>query len=179
MIVNGTVVTTDIDVNIAKKDGGTYPGSRVSYRDETGKLVEQAFHNNAFKFNPSLKNIVTSLKPGDNISITKEKEGEYWNVKAIAKTERGFTTDKVDVVAALQPKASPKSTYETPEERANRQVLIVRQSSVSSAVALLASNGGKKNTAAEAIAVAKEFEAYVFGLDPVSVSEETNEDDIL
>ena len=61
------------------------------------------------------------------------------------------------------PTASPKSTYETSEERAARQVMIVRQSSISSAVALLAANGGKKNTAEEVLNIAKEFEAYVMG----------------
>lgn len=56
---------------------------------------------------------------------------------------------------------SPKSTYETAEERAKRQIMIVRQSSISSAVALLAANGGKKNTTEEVLNVAREFENYV------------------
>jgi hypothetical protein len=58
---------------------------------------------------------------------------------------------------------SPKSTYETPEERAKKQVYIVRQSSISNAVDLL-SVGQKSPPAIEAvIEAAKQFEDYVFG----------------
>lgn len=60
--------------------------------------------------------------------------------------------------------ASPKSTYETPEERAKKQVYIVRQSSVNAAIALLKTD--KRVPAKEEIAdTAQFFEAYVFGND--------------
>jgi hypothetical protein len=51
------------------------------------------------------------------------------------------------------------SNYETKEERAQRQILIVRQSSLSSAVELL----GPGKSVDDVINVAKQFEAYVFG----------------
>jgi hypothetical protein len=67
-------------------------------------------------------------------------------------------------IAGKPAAASPRSTYETPEERAQRQILIVRQSSLSSAVALL-TTGAKTAPSAQAVVdVAKEFEAYVFGV---------------
>jgi ABC-type phosphate transport system substrate-binding protein len=59
--------------------------------------------------------------------------------------------------------AAPRSNYETPEERAKKQVYIVRQSSISNAVDLL-SVGQKSPPAIEAvIEAAKQFEDYVFG----------------
>jgi hypothetical protein len=59
--------------------------------------------------------------------------------------------------------ASPKSTYETPEERAVKQVYIVRQSNLSTAVAAL-SVGAKTAPTPEAIIdMAKRFEEHVFG----------------
>jgi len=70
----------------------------------------------------------------------------------------GLSTNKAAI--------GPKSTYETPEERAQRQILIVRQSSVSAAVATL-SVGAKAVKPADVIAVAKEYEAYVFGIGDV------------
>ncbi len=58
-----------------------------------------------------------------------------------------------------------KSTYETPEERARRQVYIVRQSAINAAVAFLkdtpASAAGFHVT--DVLNVAKQFEDYVFG----------------
>lgn len=157
MKVNGVVVSVEIDVQVAKKDGGSYPGSRLSYRDDSGKLTEQAFHNNAFKFNAALKNSLQSLKPGDKIVIEKEKKGDFWNVMGI--TIAGEGGGVVESTTKLV--ASPKSTYETPDERAQKQVYIIRQSSVGHAVELLAANGGKKNTPKEVIEVAKTFENYV------------------
>ena len=67
-------------------------------------------------------------------------------------------------MATSKPSTSPKSTYETPEERAKRQVLIVRQSSLSSAIELLKTDK-KSPTVPEVLQVAKQFEAYVFGND--------------
>jgi hypothetical protein len=56
-----------------------------------------------------------------------------------------------------------KSTYETPEERARKQVYIVRQSSIANAIAYYKDNNA--GTVANILALSKEFEAYVFGTD--------------
>lgn len=59
--------------------------------------------------------------------------------------------------------ASPKSTYETPEERAVKQIYIVRQSNIASAINLL-SVGAKSAPPVDAVLeVAKQLEAHVFG----------------
>ena len=50
------------------------------------------------------------------------------------------------------------SNYETAEERARRQVYIIRQSSLGTAVELLGSGA----SVADVINTAKQFEAYVF-----------------
>ena len=56
------------------------------------------------------------------------------------------------------------SNYETPAERAVKQVYIVKQSSISAAVAL-AANNKEKATPEEIIAVAQKFVDYVFDKD--------------
>jgi ABC-type tungstate transport system permease subunit len=55
---------------------------------------------------------------------------------------------------------TPKSTYETPEERAARQVLIVRQSSLGHALEYTATN--KIKDEAEVLALANRFSDWVF-----------------
>jgi len=72
---------------------------------------------------------------------------------------------------------TPKSTYETPEERAQRQILIVRQSSVSSAVNLLSTGAKAPPKVDDVIAAAKQLEAYVFGIAAVDTGP-TGFDDI-
>lgn len=165
MNITGTVVSIEFDVQIAKNGGGFYPGTRFAYRDSAGALKEQGFHNNALKFNPAIKNQLSELKTGDTFTMVKEKEGEFWNVKGIygeggapAQTPSAGTTK-----APLTPNASPKSNYETPEERAQRQVYIIRQSAVNYAV-----NAGtllKLKSKEEILSLAKFFESYVFGVE--------------
>lgn len=55
---------------------------------------------------------------------------------------------------------SPKSTYETPEERAKRQVYIIRQSSLTNAISVLKT---EKNTPtpADVFALAQEMVDWV------------------
>lgn len=163
MNINGTVVTLDLDVQIAKQAGGSYPGCRLAYRDEAGQLKEQCFHNNILKFNAGIKAALNQLSPGTKFTMVKEKEGEFLNVKQIivGGSNEGMA---IPSNAPVKPTVSPKSTYETPEERAARQVMIVRQSSISSAVAALKLDKAALN-AFDVLEMAKVFEAYVMGQD--------------
>lgn len=75
---------------------------------------------------------------------------------------------------------SPKSNYETAEEREYRQLRIVRQSSLSNAVALLTLRGDKKVDEVEVIRIAEVFVDYVQnGLESAAMGAvEAMEDDI-
>jgi hypothetical protein len=59
---------------------------------------------------------------------------------------------------------APRSNYETPEERAQRQVLIVRQSSLSSAVAMLTAGAKTPPKVEDVLALASRLEGFVFGI---------------
>ena len=82
---------------------------------------------------------------GQVYEITRVKEGEYWQWSAavLQGDDGGGTNMTQSVSNASKPSASPKSTYETPEERASRQRMIVRQSSISNAIETLSVNPGK------------------------------------
>lgn len=77
-------------------------------------------------------------KPGSQFTVTSEKgppnaQGQsYWNWVKVESIAPGSAPAAVGKAVA-----APKSTYETPEERARRQVLIVKQSSLGAAVELL------------------------------------------
>ncbi len=173
MDIKAKVISVEMNVEIAKKDGGVYPGARLMYRDEAGQLKEQAFHNNTFKFNAPLKVQLSNLAAGDDVIITKEKKGDFWNVMSISKDTGGGTGSSNATTTIMQPASkvpaspSPRSNYETPEERAQRQVYIIRQSSISSAVALVSQDGnffkGTENPVGEVLSIAEAFENYVMG----------------
>jgi hypothetical protein len=123
------------------------------------------------------------------------QQGEVYEI-TVVKNDKGFNDwtaaapagegapASAPAPARSAPSASApaaKSTFETPEERAKRQVYIVRQSSITAALTFLNSTivGTAKElvTTDDVVAVAKEFENYVFGIEvshkaPTSFEEE-------
>lgn len=174
MQIVGTIMEVGINVQCPKNGGGTYPGTRITYRDNEGSLKEQMLHANATKYNPELKDAIASLKKDDVFTMTKEKEGQHWNVKSIVKgTIQGtpsVTADNPRTTGSTQASnTSPKSTYQTAEERAQTQVYIVRQSTITQAINYFqylkgtAAEDDQPATYEEVIELAKKFEAHVFG----------------
>jgi|SRR5687768_4606016 len=159
MNINGKVIEIAHDQTIAKNGGGSYRGTRITYRDADGALKEKAIHVNALKFNPVLNNQLKEIKNGDDITIVMEKEGEFWNVKSVHKG--GMEPAPVQNGNGKAANASPRSTYETPEERAKKQVLIVRQSSVTSAIAFSATQKTPLNID-DVLGIAERISAFVF-----------------
>lgn len=98
---------------------------------------------------------LAASQPGDLFDIETVVNGAYTN------WEGATPAGKAEPTAVKQAATAVKSTYETAEERARKQVLIVRQSSLSSAVAYYANDNGAEPE--EIIDTAKIFEAYVFG----------------
>lgn len=84
-----------------------------------------------------------------------EKDGQtYYNWISATKVE--------GAVAEVKKAYAAKSTYETPEERARRNVSICRQNALTNAVAFLSAKDGKA-TVDKVIEVAREFAAFTTG----------------
>jgi len=66
-----------------------------------------------------------------------------------------------------------KSTYETPEERAKKQVYIIRQSSLSAAIGSLSVGAKSALKASDVIAVAEEYYAWVMQSPEQAVKQDT------
>lgn len=166
--VIGTVVKIGINVPVEKKDGGSYQGWKLVYEDEKGEVKTIAKHMNSLKYAAALKNGLENLKVGDAFVLEQEKEGDFWNPKNIYKSDATTPTQKTNSASPRSTTAaSSNSTYATKEERAQTQVYIVRQSSVTSALKLLEVTGNKKATPDDVIRLAKEFEAFVMGKEVV------------
>ena len=159
----------------------TVPTAKGSYN-----IAEVTYKNKTFQDKVEAKKVMSFINKQVYETLSKATFGQVYYIDR-TKNDKGYwdwtnasTTneqqEQVPMVAPASnnpvktPSVSPKSTYETSEERAARQVMIVRQSSISSAVALLAANGGKKNTAEEVLNIAKEFEAFVMGKHPEVVN---------
>jgi len=145
-------------LSVSVEDKGKYKSMEVAYKGTDGKVTSKKMVS--FGSQEAAYKTLSTAKQGDVFQIQSAKNDKgYWDWIGI---EQGTGTS---VVTAAKPggNATPKSTYETAEERANRQVLIVRQSSVSNAIAFLNMNAKAKSTVQDVIEVAEVFESYVFG----------------
>ena len=158
MEINGKVVEIEKHI-IIDGNNGSYRGSKIIYKDGEGKVKEKAFHENTFKYNKAFEKELHALAAGDSFVATLEKKGEYWNWLAIKKST-GETKSMPTKPAA----ASTGGNWETAEERKNKQVYIIRQSSITAALKMLELNGNKKITVNDVTLLADELTNWVLGL---------------
>ena len=120
---------------------------------------------------PDVFKALKEAKAGDEFTVTKGEKTATGHVpwtRIVAGLTGADTSNSTAEAAPTKPgnTSTPRSTYETPEERAKKQVYIVRQSSIANAIATFALSETHP-TRNEVIDCAKVYEAYVFGSDPM------------
>jgi hypothetical protein len=135
----------------------------IAYKNDQGKTEGKKVMSFT---NEAVFNILKVAKTGDAFNVVTEKDkNNYWQWTSVTPATGGATAPTTATAAyPASDKAipTPRSTYETPEERAKKQVYIVRQSSISSALEYSKSVKALK-TVEDVIKVAQQFEAFVFG----------------
>ena len=164
-------------IEIVANPINTVPTAKGSYQ-----VIELAYKNKSFQDKLEGKKVMSFTNKDVFKVLAEAKFGDVFNVSRV-KNEKGFwdwtavgsngaapaqSPDSARIVATNNYPATvktgnvtPKSNYETPEERAARQVLIVRQSSISSAVEFAIANKIKDTD--EVLRLASIFEDHVFG----------------
>lgn len=133
---------------------------------EGKKLMPFGANANAFN---TLKNAT-----GGNYEITVVKNdagyNDWTNAVPADSSAPAPTNEVYQPKAAVSNQAAPArvNTFETPEERAKKQVYIVRQSSISASVAALSVGSKNPPKANDVIDYAKQLEAFVFGIPPLA-----------
>lgn len=152
-----TLITIqEVVVTKTSKGKNSWFNADVTYTDVkqdkefTKKLI-------SFK-NPKVFGVIQKASPGQQYNIEVRKDGDYWEWVAI---EDASTADEAPAERAKPAVAATtrSGNWETPEERAARQVYIIRQSSLATAVTLL----GPKAKVSDVINVAQQFVDYVLG----------------
>lgn len=171
-ILTGTVVSAQVDVQVKKKDGGTYPGYRVIYTNDYQEVKTIEKHMNDLKYKPAVDAVVRSAKAGDRITIVQEKnEKGFLDIQSMTIGEGAPVPQltKQDSSAPPAAKAAfvPNNTgggrdFESKDEREKKQVYIIRQSSLSAAINTL-QVGAKKLDAKDVVALAAEYTDFVLG----------------
>jgi hypothetical protein len=170
-----TIVDVAPAVTKTASTGRQYQEIELMFKDNTGKPSSRKI----MSFTQDLFRAVQGLQRGANVYVNRQKNDKtgYWDWVSI-----GEGAPEVGQQPQQQASASPTtrvagSNYETKEERAARQVMIVRQSSLSTAVSALGIGGKTPIDVNQVIDYAKVLEAYVLGLDK-AVDFESMEDDI-
>ncbi len=149
MAINIEVIRVDVESK------GKYNVATVAYKGPDGKVDAKKLVSFA---NKSVYDLLKDAQSGDLFEVTSEKDTNgYWqwtSANAVGKNTGGSSAPAGKVVQA-------RSNFETPEERAARQVYIVRQSSINAAINFCTLEKSKP-TVEGILDTAKIFEQYVF-----------------
>lgn len=169
--LNGEVVAVSIGVPIKKKDSNeTYVGWQLTYRDTSGKIDTISKPIQGLAYQPSIKQSLEALKAGDPVTIEMEKNAKnFWDIISIGKGNELPATKGNPVATRESAGGQGQSTSKYQTDRTTRddniQRFIIRQSSLAQAVNF--SNSQKAKTADEVLALAAQFEAWVFRADAI------------
>jgi hypothetical protein len=156
-------VTTQTD-----KNGKPMQVLEVAYKNLTfqGKVESKKLFDFGVQAN-TFKSLVTA-RPSDvyEVEVVKNKAGynDWVKVtKGSATTVGEQGASKATGGLTNAPSVPAKGGWETPDERAKKQIYIVRQSSLSNAVATLTVGRKSEVKPEDVIELAKRYEDFVFG----------------
>jgi hypothetical protein len=160
------------------KSGKAYQVVEATYKNMSfdGK-VETKKHNSYG--DKSVFDALKGAKSGDEFTIERKKDDAgYWQWIGIGSGNVPATSS---ATSSSAPAKATGGNWESSEERAKKQVYIVRQSSLGHAVETLKTDK-KSPSADEVIELAKVYEAYVFGInldsEPEKLPKYDEEDDL-
>jgi len=159
------------------RNGRQYQSIEVTFKNDEGKVQSKKLMSFS---NPDVFKTAQTWEKGDIVNVATEKdEAGYWQwTRVLAEGEQSPAPAVQTASATARPATRVTgSNYETKEERALRQVMIVRQSSLANAVATLATHG-KAITEIDVIGLAKKYENFVLGQQSADSSFAEFEDDI-
>jgi len=138
---------------------GSYQKAAVAYKDKDGKVTGKNIVSFVY---PKVWEAISNAVGGDRFDVKNEKVKDNWAWTEITKLEEGQSGKPTSTTSVGS--TGTKSTYETPEERAQKQICIVRQSSISNAIEYAVGVKAVKSLE-ELLSIAKRFENYVFNSD--------------
>ena len=162
MTFNVTIQEVTIDNGGAGKNKWQKATVTYTHNGQNRKQTVMSFSNPAvFAYVSKIQHPVAV-----NVTVTKNAKG-YDEWAAVEPATGEAPASPVKAAGAPSGGKVVGSNWETPEERAKRQLMIVRQSSISNAIEYLSVTKGLKEDSDEAVkhvlAVAQEFVDFVYG----------------
>ncbi len=158
--MNIQIIATSVETKPTAK--GSYQQLEVTYKNLTYQGKVESKKLMSFGANAAAFKTLSNAPTGSQWEVTVVKNAQGYNDwPTVAPAAVGGNSEVPQAATAAKAQIGGRSTYETPEERAQRQVYIIRQSSISSAIATLAV-GSKAVKPEDVLSVAKQYENYVF-----------------
>jgi hypothetical protein len=161
-----TIRSVEVTTTPAKGKGRPYQTAQLSYtvNGETKAWKLMSFSN------PAVFATLSKAEEGESYEITTGKNDQDYTVWTSAtKADGTAPAGKTPV------KVASGSTYETREERAAKQILIVRQSSLTAAINTLTADAHGALDPDEVMTLAETYTAWVFKTPDEDVFDEPNE----
>lgn len=157
------IIATSVETKPTAK--GSYQQLEVTYKNLTYQGKVESKKIMSFGANASAFTTLSKAGAGSTWEITVVKNAQGYNDWTSVAASDGAQAASTPPSAINSPKASvgaTRSTYETPEERAQRQILIVRQSSVGHSLTLLSLGAKAPPKLSEVLDVAQQISDFVF-----------------
>lgn len=157
-----------VDVQTKPTAKGSYQQAEVAYRDGEGKVGSKKVMSFT---NKEVFEAMANAKQGETYDIGLVKGEKYWEWTTVKKASPagGGAASSVQPGGAKGASAATNSRgFETPEERAKKQVYIVRQSSLTNAIATLTVGRKSEVKPEEVIDLAKQYADFVLGIGDVT-----------
>jgi hypothetical protein len=154
---------TIVNVEVTTPAGKKYQMAEVVYKQEyNGKQDVKTKKVMSFA-NPAVFATVKDAKSGEQYELTQVKENEYWQWTNLVKIDGNTSAAPSAPASSTSRQAASYSgrDFETKEERADRQRLIVRQSSLSNAINILTPGSKSALDTKAVLALADELVAWV------------------
>ena len=154
------IVSIDAELKTAK-NGKTYKALTVVYKNREGKIETKTI--NPFGPGQNTVSILSEATTGQYYEVqTVKNDAGYWDWVDPRVTDGQAASSPAAPSPASRASSGGENRFETSEERAKKQVYIVRQSSLSNAVETLAVGSKTALDPKKVIEVARMYEAYVF-----------------
>jgi len=168
--LNIQIQVLSVGVETKPTTKGSYQVAEVAYKDLTNGGKISAKKLMSFTNKEVFETFVVA-KATEVYDIEMVKGEKYWDwtkatkgvASAIASPSGKTTTGSVGTVGNGR-------GFETPEERAKKQIFIVRQSSLTNAIATLVQGRKTELKPEEVIGLAQQYEAFVFGTGTVEAT---------
>lgn len=144
----------EVNKEYVKTARGGYNKAVVVYEVDGNRKT----HNLMDFLNKQVYNTIATAQPGASFEVTTRQNDKGYPEWAAAESASAAATSSPTPTT----RTAPTSNYETREERAIRQRLIVRQSSLSAAIATLTPGSKSALNPDEVEALAERYNSFVF-----------------